>query len=111
MAALGPLAQEVLEVLVAAGTPLSVREVLDRVNRSRPVPLAYTTVMTVLARLVSRGTAIRERAGRGFRYSAETADPSAEASTLQPSGSGGRVRWATPPRRPVVAVRGRGERA
>jgi predicted transcriptional regulator len=31
-------------------------------------PLAYTTVMTTLARLYRKGLARRERAGRGYHY-------------------------------------------
>ncbi len=45
----------------------TVREVVDELNEQRP--LAYTGVMTMITRLWSRGLLVRERDGRGFRYS------------------------------------------
>jgi len=65
---LGPLEAEAMEVLWAGAEPLSVRAVLDRVNTDRVPPLAYTTVMTVLARLADKGILLRERDGRGYVY-------------------------------------------
>lgn len=59
-----------MDVLWQAGTPLSVRSVLAELNRDRAEPLAYTTVMTVLARLAERGVLTRELAGRGYAYQA-----------------------------------------
>jgi len=44
----------------------SVKDVLRLVASSRP--LAYTTVMTVLDRLVRRGVVSREKVGRAFLY-------------------------------------------
>jgi predicted transcriptional regulator len=44
----------------------TVKEVRHLVAPSHP--LAYTTVMTVLDRLVRRGIATRRKAGRAFRY-------------------------------------------
>lgn len=44
----------------------TVREVVDELNRGRP--LAYTTVLTLVSRLFSRGLLTREPDGRGFRY-------------------------------------------
>ncbi len=51
-------------------SPATVNEVRDRINRSRTPhdELAYTTVMTVLARLHDKGLAARERVGRGYSY-------------------------------------------
>ena len=34
----------------------------------RDPPLAYTTVLTLLDRLVRRGAVTREKSGRGYRY-------------------------------------------
>lgn len=65
---LGPLGARVMVVLWSAGEPVAVRAVLERLNRGRPEPLAYTTVMTVLNRLVERGAARRTPAGRGYVY-------------------------------------------
>lgn len=71
---LGPLGAEVMAVLWSAREPLPVREVLDRLNRGRPEPLAYTTVMTVLTRLAERGAATRTPAGRGYAYASAVKD-------------------------------------
>jgi predicted transcriptional regulator len=65
---LGPLETEVMQVLWDAAQPLSVRDVLDVLNRDRAERLAYTTVMTVLARLADKGVLVRTRQGRGFVY-------------------------------------------
>lgn len=62
----GGLEREVVAVLVADGgalTPGQVRAALD-------ADLAYTTVMTVLARLVAKGVVTREPVGRAFAYRA-----------------------------------------
>lgn len=50
--------------------PSRVGEVLDRLNHSRRRPLAYTTVMSVLARLERKGYLSRERDGKAFVYQA-----------------------------------------
>ncbi|MFB6891022.1 BlaI/MecI/CopY family transcriptional regulator [Kitasatospora sp. NPDC056327] len=68
--ALGPLGAELLTVLWGADGPLSVRQVLEEVNRRRGEPLAYTTVMTVLNRLSERNVVRRAARGRGFVYTA-----------------------------------------
>src|SRR3989441_6828218 len=44
----------------------TVREVADALNKKRT--LAYTTVLTLVSRLWSRGLLEREPEGRGFRY-------------------------------------------
>jgi predicted transcriptional regulator len=67
---LGPLESEVMTALWAQSEAVTVREVLELVNRGRAQPLAYTTVMTVLSRLHDKNVVAREQAGRGFRYRA-----------------------------------------
>jgi predicted transcriptional regulator len=60
----GELGRAIVEVLDASGvpmTPAQVREVLG-------TDLAYTTVMTVMARLADRAVLVRHRAGRGYAY-------------------------------------------
>lgn len=71
---LGPLGAEVMGVLWLAREPVTVRAVLDRLNRDRAEPLAYTTVMTVLSRLAERGAARRMTVGRGYVYEAAVVD-------------------------------------
>src|SRR4051794_4328151 len=66
----GALEQEVLACLAAAGRPLTVAEVLAELGGD----LAYTTVLTALSRLHTKGALTREPAGRGYAY-ALPADP------------------------------------
>jgi predicted transcriptional regulator len=72
--ALGPLEAEVMAVLWQADRPVSVREVVVRLNTDRAASLAYTTVMTVLTRLAGKGILVREQHGRGFVYTPAVAD-------------------------------------
>ena len=71
---LGPLEADVMRVLWDARTPTSVRAVLDELNERRSPHLAYTTVMTVMARLADKGVLRRYRDGRGYLYEATVAD-------------------------------------
>jgi predicted transcriptional regulator len=60
-------------VLWAADAPLSPSDVRGRLGAD----LAYTTVMTVLARLHEKGLVTRQRAGRAYEYA-----PAVEAAEL-----------------------------
>jgi predicted transcriptional regulator len=71
---LGPLEAEVMGVMWAAHDRLSVRSVLERLNEARDSPLAYTTVMTVMARLAEKEVLRRERDKRGYVYEAAVPD-------------------------------------
>lgn len=71
---LGPLEQTVMRVLWRAPQPMTVRAVLEELNASRENDLAYTTVMTTLARLAEKGLLQRRRDGRGYRYEAAVED-------------------------------------
>jgi predicted transcriptional regulator len=62
----GDLKQEVLAALFASDTPMTPGQVRDAIGAD----LAYTTVMTVLARLCEQGLVARRRAGRAFAYTA-----------------------------------------
>ena len=63
----GDLESEILYVLWSARSWLSGREVLERLgDESR----AYTTVMTVLGRLVDKSLVERVEEGKGHRYRA-----------------------------------------
>lgn len=61
----GALEQEVLAVVTAARSPMSVADVAAALRAAA----AYTTVMTTLTRLHDNGSLTRERQGRGFVYS------------------------------------------
>jgi predicted transcriptional regulator len=71
---LGPLEAEVMRVVWSRKAPRSVRDVLERLNNERPKPLAYTTVMSVMARLADKGILRRELDGRGYVYEAAVFD-------------------------------------
>lgn len=71
----GPLESDVMRVVWAADGPVSVREVMGRLNDGRPEPLAYTTVMTVMARLADKEALARQPAGRGYAYEATASNP------------------------------------
>lgn len=64
----GELSEAVRGVLLAADEPMTPGQVRDALG-GQP---AYTTVMTVLTRLVARGLASRQRVGRAFAYVAVT---------------------------------------
>lgn len=53
-----------LAALWTAGAPITAAEIRRRVDDS----LAYTTVMTILSRLLSKGAVTRGRRGRRFAY-------------------------------------------
>jgi predicted transcriptional regulator len=71
---LGPLEAEVMKILWKAARPMTVRALLERINNRRDPQLAYTTVMTVMSRLVDKGVLARKREGRGYVYEAEVSD-------------------------------------
>lgn len=76
MKELGTLEAAVMQRLWDWGREVTVREVLDDLQRERE--LAYTTVMTVLDNLHRKGLVRRTKVGRAFRY---VAGESREAHT------------------------------
>lgn len=64
---LGHVQAEVLETIWKRESA-TVREALEAMNARRKRKLAYTTVLTVITRLNSRGLLERAPEGRGFRY-------------------------------------------
>ncbi|MFD5030809.1 BlaI/MecI/CopY family transcriptional regulator [Streptomyces sp. NPDC058220] len=60
----GELEAGVLAALWAADTPLTPGQVQEVLG----VPLARTTVTTILSRLYEKGSVTRVRAGRGYAY-------------------------------------------
>lgn len=71
---LGPLEAEIMQVMWQADSACTVGEVLGRLNEGRQPPLAYTTVMTVMARLAEKDVLRRKLIGRGYRYEAAVFD-------------------------------------
>ncbi|WP_081347673.1 BlaI/MecI/CopY family transcriptional regulator [Mycobacteroides chelonae] len=79
MFGLGERESTIMEVLWSAAEPVTVRDVLDRLER----PLAYTTVMTVLDNLHNKGHVTREKVGRAFRYRAAQTREAAAAQMVR----------------------------
>jgi predicted transcriptional regulator len=75
----GTLEQEVVAALAAADTPLTPGQVRDELGGD----LAYTTVMTVLARLHDKGAVMRTRSGRAYAYSVVTDEAEITARQMQ----------------------------
>jgi predicted transcriptional regulator len=63
-----------MEVVWQAGAPVSVRAVLDALNKRRDARLAYTTVMTVMNRLVTKNVLVRQGERRRYLYEATATD-------------------------------------
>jgi predicted transcriptional regulator len=68
MRRLGELEAEIMDRLWSWHRPATVREVVDDLNRVRP--LAYTTVMTVAEILYNKGHLRRRKLGRAWLYEA-----------------------------------------
>ncbi len=64
---LGQLELRLMDILWTASEPLSVRDVLAQLGRSK---LAYTTVMTTLDRLYKKELLLREKQCNAFVYQA-----------------------------------------
>jgi predicted transcriptional regulator len=62
----GELEAVVMDHLWSVDSHATVREVLEEIRTPRP--LAYTTVLTVMDNLHSKGFLSRERAGRAYAY-------------------------------------------
>lgn len=75
----GPLENKVMDTLWRAAQPMTIRDILARLNSTRSEPLAYTTVMTVAARLASKGALNRVKQGRGYAYSTSVSNEAAMA--------------------------------
>ena len=64
--------------LVAGDGPMTTGEVRDAIGGE----LAYTTVMTVLARMQAKGLATRTRVGRSYAYTAVVDDAAVTAHQI-----------------------------
>lgn len=63
---LGELEKEIMEFLWEADSSVTVREVVDRIRQKRQV--AYTTIMTIMNRLVDKGILVRKLKGSSYLY-------------------------------------------
>jgi predicted transcriptional regulator len=64
----GELEQAIMEVVWASDQPITGREVVDQLARSRPV--VYTTVLTVMDRLARKGILSKQPTGKAHTYQA-----------------------------------------
>lgn len=76
--AAGELEAAVLAVLQDAGSALSPGEVRERIGGS----LAYTTVVTILSRLHTKGVLERQKAGRAYLYAPVADEPGLAARRM-----------------------------
>ncbi|RCW44465.1 putative transcriptional regulator [Halopolyspora algeriensis] len=81
MLGLGELELKVMDVLWAAREPLRVRDVLEHLSDERK--LAYTTVMTVLDHLHTKGWVRRTMSGRAYHYTPARSREEAGAGLLR----------------------------
>ena len=65
---LGPLEAEIMDHVWTQGDPVTVREMFDSVGVRNN--LAYTTVMTVMERLSTKGFLVGGKVGRAYSYKA-----------------------------------------
>jgi predicted transcriptional regulator len=65
---LGELEQAIMEVVWASDRPVTGREVVDQLARSRTV--VYTTVLTVMDRLARKGILTKRPTGKAHTYRA-----------------------------------------
>lgn len=65
---LGSLEADIMDRLWAADRRLSVRQVVDAMNSERQTALAYTTIMSTMAKLHRKGWLSRSRQGKQYLY-------------------------------------------
>ncbi len=66
---LGELEKEIMDVVWVSRKPVTVREVFETISKKRKI--AYTTVMTIMGRLVKKGLHKQEVAGKIYHYKAK----------------------------------------
>lgn len=64
-----PAELEVLKILWAAEWPMTVRDVLAKLNAKSEPPRAYTSVMSLMNVMTEKGLIDRTPSGRAFAYS------------------------------------------
>ncbi len=63
---LGELESEIMEIVWQSKEPIPVRKVTETLQRKRKI--AYTTVMTIMGRLVDKGLLKRSSSDRAYTY-------------------------------------------
>lgn len=93
MRGFGELEQAIMDAVWAAEGPVTVREVLERLNRERQ--LAYNTIHTVTEVLHRKGWLTRTKDGRAYRYRATKGREEYAASLIDQVWATGADRTAT----------------
>lgn len=65
-APLGELEKQIMEIVWQAQDPLSVSDVVKVLSKKRKI--AYTTIMTIMGRLVDKGVLTRKLDGKNYLY-------------------------------------------
>lgn len=68
--AAGSLEAEILDIVRIASGPVTPGQVRERITVGEQPDLSYSTVVTIITRLHGKGLLTRQRAGRGFIYTA-----------------------------------------
>ncbi|AQZ61699.1 Transcriptional regulator, MecI family [[Actinomadura] parvosata subsp. kistnae] len=90
---LGELESTIMEHMWAIRQPASVRAVLEHLRQDRTI--AYTTVMTVMDKLHTKGMLKRKSAGRAYIYEAVSSKEAYTAEVMRESLAGSGNRAAT----------------
>ncbi|MEV4177142.1 MULTISPECIES: BlaI/MecI/CopY family transcriptional regulator [unclassified Nonomuraea] len=90
---LGELESTIMDRMWAIKQPASVRDVLEHLRKERT--LAYTTVMTVMDKLHTKGLLKREPVGRAYIYEAVSSKEAYTADVMRESLAGSGNRAAT----------------
>ncbi|MFB4284068.1 BlaI/MecI/CopY family transcriptional regulator [Nonomuraea sp. MTCD27] len=90
---LGELESTIMDRMWAIKQPASVRDVLEHLRKERT--LAYTTVMTVMDKLHTKGLLKREPVGRAYIYEAVSSKEAYTADMMRESLAGSGNRAAT----------------
>lgn len=80
---LGELESTIMDRIWSYRRPISVREVLEDLRRERSI--AYTTVMTVMDNLHTKGMLKREAVGRAYMYEAVSSKEAYTADLMRDS--------------------------
>ncbi|MEW1846333.1 BlaI/MecI/CopY family transcriptional regulator [Nonomuraea angiospora] len=90
---LGELESTIMDRMWATKEPASVRDVLEHLRKDRVI--AYTTVMTVMDKLHTKGLLKRKPVGRAYIYEAVSSKEAYTADVMRQSLAGSGNRAAT----------------
>lgn len=80
MRILGDLESEIMEIVWQQHVPISVRDITEELQKKRKI--AYTTVMTIMGRLVGKGLLTRKLRGLCYLYETKVTREKFVANTV-----------------------------